>query len=144
QNMLGQRFGLRFGCSAFDARRFEGLHIGERVDGHLSPLLRLFSSLIGEVLAVRKRYPFATWCPARCSRTRTSPEWSQPLPPNAAAALNNSCVVAVFGNDRLSARAPDKARLRSFWCNSMRKPGSMVRLIMRSPCTSRTRDEAKP
>src|SRR5205823_8650721 len=81
QNMLGQRFG----CSAFDARRFEGLHIGERVDGHLSPLLCLFSSLIGEVLAVRKRYPFATWCPARCSRTRTTPEWSQPVPPNAAA-----------------------------------------------------------
>ena len=81
---------------------------------------------------------------ARCSSTRTSPEWSQPLPPSAAAALNSSCVVAVFGKDRLRARAPDNARLKSFWCNSMRKPGSKVRLIMRSPCTSRMREAANP
>ena len=32
----------------------------------------------------------------------------------------------------------------SFWCSSMRKPGSKVRLIMRSPCTSRMRLAAKP
>ena len=43
---------------------------------------------------------------------------SQPLPFSAAAALNSSCVVVVFGNDRLRARAPCRARLRSFWCNS--------------------------
>jgi len=61
-----------------------------------------------------RSYPSATLCWARCSRTWTSPEWSQPLPPRAAAALNNSCVVAVFGSDRLSARAPARARLRSF------------------------------
>jgi hypothetical protein len=36
------------------------------------------------------------------------------------------------------------ARFRSFWCSSMRKPGLKVRLIMRSPCTSRMRLLAKP
>ena len=65
-------------------------------------------------------------------------------PPWAAQALNSSWQVAVLGRLIFSARAPESARFRSFWCNSMRKPGSKVRLIMRSPCTSRMRDEAKP
>ncbi len=59
------------------------------------------------------------------------------LPPWAAQALNSSCAVAVLGSDTPSARALVSARFRSFWCSSMRKPGSNVRLIMRSPCTSR-------
>jgi hypothetical protein len=62
----------------------------------------------------RRASYFATSCRARCSRTRTRPEWSQPLPPRAAAALNSSWVVAVLGRDRLSERAPWRARFKSF------------------------------
>ncbi len=58
--------------------------------------------------------------------------------------MNSSCAVAVLGSDTPMAFALDSARFRSFWCNSMRKPGSKLRLIIRSPCTSRIRDEAKP
>ena len=51
---------------------------------------------------------------------------------------------AVFGSATPSSLAADRARFKSFWCRAMRKPGSNVRLIMRSACTSRILDEAKP
>ena len=47
--------------------------------------------------------------------------------------MNRSCAVAVFGNDTPIWRALVRARLRSFWCSSMRKPGSTVRRIWREP-----------
>ena len=50
----------------------------------------------------------------------------------------------MFGSDTPSSRAPCSARPRSFWCSRMRKPGLKVRLIIRSPCTSRMRLAAKP
>ena len=50
----------------------------------------------------------------------------------------------MLGSETPSARALASARFRSFWCSPMRKPGSNVRLIMRSPCTSRMRLAAKP
>ena len=73
-----------------------------------------------------------------------SAEWSQLLPPMAAQVLNTRWALAVLGRFRFSSRAPARARLRSFWCRLMRKPGSKVPLTMRSPCTSRIREEAKP
>src|ERR687889_5690 len=72
------------------------------------------------------------------------PEWSHALPPGAVRELNNCGPTAVLGKEMPSARAPSSARLRSFWCSSIRKPGSKLRFTMRSPCTSRIRDDAKP
>ena len=37
--------------------------------------------------------------------------------------IEQSCAVAVLGSDTPSWRALVRARLRSFWCNAMRKPG---------------------
>ena len=48
------------------------------------------------------------------SSTRAMPEWSHAAPPAATAALNSSWLVAVFGRLTPSARAPCKARFRSF------------------------------
>ncbi|RMS66728.1 hypothetical protein ALP65_04559 [Pseudomonas aeruginosa] len=62
----------------------------------------------------------------------------------AAQVLNTCWALAVLGRFRFSSRAPARARFRSFWCRLMRKPGSKVPLTMRSPCTSRIREEAKP
>ena len=62
----------------------------------------------------------------------------------AAQVLNTCWALAVLGRLIFSSRAPARARFRSFWCRLMRKPGSKVPLIMRSPCTSRIFDEAKP
>ena len=64
--------------------------------------------------------------------------------PLAAQACISCAAPAVFGSATPSARAPCSARFRSFWCRRMRKPGLKVRLIMRSPCTSRMRLAAKP
>ena len=55
------------------------------------------------------------------------------LPPFAAQVLNNSWQVAVFGRFSASAFALCSARLRSFWCRAILKPGLKVRLIIRSP-----------
>ena len=55
------------------------------------------------------------------------------LPPFAAQVLNNSRQVAVFGRFSASAFALCSARLRSFWCRAILKPGLKVRLIIRSP-----------
>ena len=92
--------------------------------------------------------PRQAFCPisklASFSSARTIAEWSQALPPWAAQALNSSCAVAVLGRLTPILRAEPSARFRSFWCSSMRKPGSKVRFTMRSPCTSRMRDEANP
>ena len=53
------------------------------------------------------------------------------------AALNSCWTDGGHRKAQLSSRAPFMARPRSLWCSSMRKPGSKVRLIIRSPCTSR-------
>src|SRR3984957_11521171 len=99
-------------------------------------------------IAWAHRHLTGIYCPiswlASSSSTRTMAEWSQALPPRAPQALNNSWAAAVLGNDSPTWRALVSARFRSFWCNSMRKPGSKLRLIIRSPCTSSTRDDAKP
>jgi Protein of unknown function, DUF599 len=49
------------------------------------------------------------------------------------AGVERSCAVAVLGSDTPIWRALVRARLRSFWCSSMRKPGSTVRRIWREP-----------
>src|SRR3954468_21984576 len=70
-------------------------------------------------------------------------EYSQAAPPCAAQALNSSCAVTLFGSDTLVWRALVSAWFRSLWCSPIRKPGSKVRRIMRSPCTSRIGDGAR-
>ena len=70
-------------------------------------------------------------------------EYYQAAPPCAAQALNSSCAVTLFGSDTLVWRALVSAWFRSLWCSPIRKPGSKVRRIMRSPCTSRIGDGAR-
>ncbi len=76
-----------------------------------------------EAPAAPRVQPSATGWFAISSSALTMAEWSQPLPPLAAQALNSSMAVAVLGRLTPSARAPASARLRSFWCSSIRKPG---------------------
>jgi hypothetical protein len=62
-----------------------------------------------------------------------------------AAQLLKSCWAwAVFGMATPILRADCSAKFKSFWCSSMRKPGSKVRSIILSPWTSRILDAAKP
>lgn len=48
------------------------------------------------------------------------------------------------GKDKPRTRAPSRAMQRSFWWSLIRKPGSKLRSIIRSPCTSSTRNAANP
>ena len=73
----------------------------------------------------------------------TIAEWSHIRTTFALHELKSSCALAVFGSETPSARRAGSARLRSFWCSSMRNPDRMCAdhaLAM----DSRMRDAAKP
>ncbi len=75
----------------------------------------------------------------------TSAEWSRSAPPCAAHGREHLLRDRGVGQRHAHFLAPTiNARLRSFWCSRMRKPGLKVRLIIRSACTSRMREEANP
>ena len=72
------------------------------------------------------------------------PEWSHALPPCDSAGVEQFLRGRGVGQRDPYALALCRARFRSFWCSSIRKPGAKVRLIMRSPWTSRIREDANP